>query len=84
MIGILMLLVSLITKGQIGTGDGIIFCITGLGLGFWNNLWLLMLSLFMAGIFSGILWMLKRVGRKSEIPFVPFILISYLGVLCLC
>src|SRR5690349_4942477 len=47
-VGISVVLISLATKGKIGMGDGILLCITGLGLGFWGNLELFAIALLMA------------------------------------
>lgn len=80
-LGIILLSLNPITKGQIGVGDGLIVSITGLCLGFSKNAVLLIYGLFGSAIFSIILLVLCRVSRKKSIPFVPFLLIAYLGVL---
>lgn len=80
-LGIILLCISFITKGQIGVGDGLIVCITGLCLGFSKNAMLLVISLFGSAIFSIVLLAFKLAGRKKTIPFVPFILFGYMGVL---
>ncbi|MDU6266067.1 MAG: prepilin peptidase [Anaerocolumna aminovalerica] len=80
-LGLILLCLSFITKGQIGTGDGLIVCITGLCLGFSRNAMLLAVSLLASAIFSIVLLTFKLAGRKKTIPFVPFLLIGYLGVL---
>lgn len=80
-LGLILLCISFITKGQIGVGDGLIVCITGLCLGFSGNAMLLVISLFGSAIISIILLAFKIAGRKKTIPFVPFILFGYMGVL---
>ena len=80
-LGIILLSLNPITKGQIGIGDGIIVCITGLCLGFPQNAVLLAYGLFGSAMFSIVLLIMRRVNRKKTIPFVPFLLIGYLGVL---
>ena len=80
-LGILLLSLNLITKGQIGIGDGIIVSITGLCLGFASNAVLLAYGLFCSAMFSLVLLAHYKVNRKKTIPFVPFLLIGYLGVL---
>jgi len=82
-LGIILLSLNPITKGQIGIGDGIIVCITGLCLGFPQNAILLAYALFGSAMFSIVLLVIRRVNRKRTIPFVPFLLIGYLGVLML-
>jgi len=79
--GIGVVLLSKITKGKIGSGDGLVLCVTGLGLGFWGNLELFALALTIAAAFSAGLLILRIAGRKSSIPFIPFLLISYIILL---
>lgn len=81
LIGILLITISMLSRGQIGIGDGLIFCVTGLGLGFWNNVCLLLYSLLLAAIFAGIILTLKYKNRKQVIPFIPFVCVGYIGVL---
>jgi leader peptidase (prepilin peptidase)/N-methyltransferase len=80
-IGLTVILLSKVTAGKIGMGDGILLCITGIGLGFWRNLELFGLALFLAAILSIFLLFMKRVDRKQSIPFIPFLFIGYLILL---
>jgi leader peptidase (prepilin peptidase)/N-methyltransferase len=66
------------TGGKIGMGDGILLCVTGIGLGFWNNLELFGVALFLAAVLSIILMILRVVDRKKSIPFIPFLFAGYL------
>lgn len=77
-LGLWLLLISKTTGGKIGMGDGLVICVTGMGLGFWSNLELFALALLIAAIFSIVLLALKLADRKKSIPFLPFILLSYL------
>lgn len=77
-VGLAALLISRATGGKIGLGDGIILCVTGLGLGFWSNLELFGIALFLAAVLSIILLALRLVNRKQSIPFIPFLLAGYL------
>lgn len=80
--GGLLIGLSKITKGQVGIGDGIVFITSGVMFGFFENGILLFLSLVFAAVAGGFLLLLRRVGRKDMIPFVPFIFVGY-GVMCL-
>lgn len=80
-LGVILLLLNKVTRGQIGIGDGLILCITGISLGFYINSLLLIYGLLCASIFSIIYMFVKKVSRKKTIPFIPFIFIVFLGVL---
>lgn len=77
-LGLGVILLSLVTGGKIGLGDGIILAITGIGLGLWANMELFAIALFLAAIVSILLLILRIANRKKSIPFVPFLLVSYL------
>lgn len=78
LLGIGVVLLSKITGGKIGIGDGLILSVTGLGLGFWSNFELFALALAIAAVFSIGLLVFRLANRNKTIPFVPFLLISYL------
>lgn len=82
-LGVILLGLCFVTRGQIGIGDGIILCITGLNLGFIKNSLLLLYALLGAAVFSAILIFFWHVSRHKTIPFVPFLFLGYLGVLIL-
>lgn len=79
LVGAGLLLLSHLTRGKIGEADGVVFLWTGLVLGGLGNLWLLFLSLLLAGITGGV-WQFFKKRRHLEIPWIPFILLAYLGV----
>lgn len=82
MIGFLLIFISLLSRGEIGIGDGILFIVTGLLFGIYENTVLLFLSLLFAALISGILLVSGRVGRKYSLPFAPFVFVGF-GVMCL-
>lgn len=77
LIGLLLYLVSKVTRGAVGEGDAFVYFVTGIALGFFRNLELLVCSLFLASLFSGFLLVFHRVGKKYRIPFVPFTALAY-------
>ena len=79
-IGLLLLALNPLTKGQIGIGDGIIIGVIGICFGFTSNVSILLVALFFSAFISIILLVFKKVNRKQTIPFVPFLLLGYLGV----
>ncbi len=80
-VGVAVLLISLATRGKIGFGDGLLLCISGMGLGFWSNLELFAVALFLAAAVSIALMMFRLADRKESIPFVPFLLCGYVFIL---
>lgn len=78
--GIVLLIISRATSGQmIGEGDGILFIITGLFIGGINNIKLLLWAALLSAIIAGALLMTKKAVGKDRLPFVPFVLIAYIG-----
>jgi len=80
LVGVGVVLISKATGGKIGMGDGLLLCLTGMGLGLWGNIELFAYALFAAALVSIVLLMLHLVDRKKSIPFVPFLLLSYLFI----
>jgi leader peptidase (prepilin peptidase)/N-methyltransferase len=76
-VGIIVIIISFATEGKIGMGDGMLLCITGIGLGFWGNLELFAIALSLAAFLSVILLITRHADRKKAIPFVPFLLFAY-------
>ncbi len=82
LVGVVLIVVSILTRGEIGIGDGIVFMVSGLVFGIYENGVLLFLSLVFTAFVSAILMVAKHVGRKYTLPFVPFVFIGY-GVMCI-
>ena len=76
-VGVAMFVVSYLTHGGIGIGDGGVLCVTGVYLGFYRNIIMFLTALILAAVWSVILLITKRAGRKTEIPFVPFLLVAH-------
>lgn len=81
MVGIITIGISRLTKGEIGLGDGLLLCVTGLFVGFYINLELFFIALFMAAVWGIVLIVLRKAGRKTEVPFVPFMLMAYIVIM---
>ena len=80
-IGGALLLLSILTRGKIGIGDGILLVVTGIYLGLEQNLILLLSSLFICALYALFLLILRKKGRKDTIAFVPFVFVSYMCML---
>ena len=74
-----LLLLSCLSRGAIGRGDGYLLCVAGVYLGIAGTLSLLSGALFLCAIWSLLLLAIKKAGKKTEIPFVPFLLAAYVG-----
>ena len=80
--GIFLLGFSKVSGGMIGIGDGIVFMVTGLFLGFYDNLVLIILSFSFAGICAAVLLIMGRVRKRDRLPFVPFLFAAY-SLMCM-
>ncbi|MDO5518927.1 MAG: A24 family peptidase [bacterium] len=80
-IGLLLIGVSKLTKNALGLGDAMLIAMIGLALGMFNTLLALFYALLITAVVSAILLVFKRVKKQSQMPFVPFILLGYLGVI---
>jgi len=78
-IGILVIGVGMVTQGKIGSGDGVVLIMTGLYLVFYDNLFLLLTATILASVLGALLLLTKRVDKNYEIPFIPFLFLSFLG-----
>lgn len=77
LVGLFLYLVSKVTRGAVGEGDALVYLLTGVSLGFFRNLELLVCSLFLSALVSVFLLVFRRVGKKYRIPFVPFTALAY-------
>ncbi|MBD5544096.1 MAG: prepilin peptidase [Lachnospiraceae bacterium] len=77
----LLFVVSLIAKGGLGMGDVKLFGAIGLMMGFYG----MYNTLFYAAAFITLFviggLVLKKMNRKSHIPFGPFVFIGYIAVI---
>ena len=78
-----MYAVSRISRGQVGTGDALVYFVTGLALGFMRNVELLMISLFLASVVALLLVVVRRVGKHYALRFIPFTAVEFGVVVCL-
>ena len=70
--GAAVLFVALMSREGVGYGDGFLILASGPALGAGAVYLGLLAALFAAAAFSGILITIKRAGRRTRIPFVPF------------
>lgn len=77
LVGVFLYFISRATKGAVGEGDALVYTLTGVALGFFRNLELFILSLFLSSLVAGFLLVFRRVGKDCKIPFVPFTAVAY-------
>jgi leader peptidase (prepilin peptidase)/N-methyltransferase len=75
--GVALFLLSRLTGGSIGAGDGLFFVVTGLMLGFGKCMLLFCGATFLSGIYSLCFYSYQRLRYninvgKETLPFLPF------------
>ena len=83
-IGLLFLGISGLTGGKLGMGDGFMILAMGTLLSMEQLLTVLMLGMLSCACYAGLLLLVFRKNRNTRIPFVPFLLVGYIGGLILC
>lgn len=78
-LGILLLAAAFFTREAIGFGDGLLICITGIYLGFWENLSLLFTGAVCCVGILGIAILAGRLKMADRVPLVPFLLLAFIG-----
>ena len=76
--GLLLILISVLTKGQIGMGDGILLAACGLMLGGRDNLIMFFFACLSSAVVSALIMIIKKADKKTKIPFVPFMIPGFL------
>lgn len=80
-IGLLCLFFSRVTREGLGYGDSMLILFLGVGIGLWQIIGVLMIAFFSAAGYSACLLIFRRKNRHYAYPFVPFLLVGYLGVI---
>lgn len=75
--GCFLLSLSFIGKKAIGVGDGLVVVITGLFFNAAATTEILFWGFLTSAVFGIFLMIFRKAGRKTEIPFVPFLLLGY-------
>ncbi len=73
---LIMALLIVLSKSQIGGGDLWLMTLTGFFTGIYSCFSILFVSIILAGIYSLLLLLVKKADRRTEIPFAPFIMIA--------
>lgn len=76
--GIVFLIVSILSRGQMGPADAFVLICMGLCIGIGPVIGVISSSLILIALVSMILLVMGKLNRKSTLPYVPFILTGYL------
>lgn len=79
--GIIVFGIAWMTREAVGYGDGAVIVVCGIYLGILETIALLFYALLLCSAMSAVLLMLKRGGRKTEVPFVPHLLFGFCCVM---
>lgn len=79
--GVFLLLFSVVTSGAVGAGDGWVVAVTGIWLGGWKTVFVMMGGFILTALCGVAGIVIKKANRKSELPFVPFFALSYVIIL---
>lgn len=82
-VGVIMLLISFLSGEAIGYGDGMVVLVTGVLCGIRLTLLTLLIAFFVMAVFAICLIIRKGFYYREKIPFVPCILVGFLGGLIL-
>lgn len=76
--GFLVIIMAFIFKESMGLGDGLIILFIGSVCGLRHSVFILVIAFVMSAVVSLLLLALRKVNRKSKLPFVPFLLMASL------
>lgn len=79
--GAILLAVAYVT-GKAGPADGVILMLLGVFMGYEDCVAASLGGLFLIALFSIVMLALRRVKKDTRIPFVPFLAVGWLIVIC--
>lgn len=77
--GIMFILMSRVTAGAVGLGDGIVLITVGLFIDVGHIICLLTVALLLSALIALIIMVFFHRNGKTEIPFIPFL---FVGMVC--
>lgn len=79
-VGTVFLLLSKMTREQIGYGDSILILCIGIFSGVLELLEVLFTAFLMSAVFSAAALAVRKFHRNTRYPFVPFLFVAYFAV----
>ena len=74
--GAILLVISFLSHRSVGEGDGLILMAIGCILGIRKGFAVIILALLISVPVSAFLLLIKKAGRETAIPFVPFLFLG--------
>lgn len=81
--GVILLLLAVLTKGA-GMGDGIVLLQMNFFLLLEHLIAAFAMSMLIMGAFSAVLLLMKKGGKNTRLPYLPFLWLGCLGAMILC
>ena len=78
-LGAAVIALSILSKGAVGMGDGLLLLALGTVLSFRELLTSFLMGLLCCSFWGILLLLLPGRKKKMEIPFVPFLMVGYIG-----
>ena len=78
-IGAGIIILSLVSRGAVGIGDGLILIALGTVLPFGKLCITFFIGLLCCCLWGILLLGVRKTGIKTQVPFVPFLLLGYIG-----
>ena len=82
-LGLFFIFVSYLTEEKIGYGDSWLITVLGVYLGGTKLLELMLIASLTASLGSLVYGMMRKWNRNAALPFIPFMLLAFVGVLLL-
>ncbi len=76
--GVALLVLSRVSRGAVGEGDAYIFMALGIMFGIAKSIYILIVSLVICSVLGMVILVINPLKSRDHLPFVPFILLSYL------
>lgn len=70
--GAILCIISFLSRGSLGIGDGIVTIAIGMHIGLEKTIYALCIAFVISSIYGAVLFVIKKNG-KYEMPFIPFI-----------
>ena len=78
MIGTVLMVFAYFSREAIGMTDAVLVLVCGAAFGLLETVTFTFFAALYAGVCSGVLLLAKKAGKKTRIPFLPFLFLGYI------